>query len=81
MSAVTSPRMRMASPGPGKGWRQTSRSGRPSSRPTSRTSSLNSSRRGSSSFKGMTVGSPPTLWWVLMVAEGPLKETLSMTSG
>lgn len=26
-------------------------------------------------------GRPPTLWWVLIVAEGPLNEILSMTSG
>jgi hypothetical protein len=24
---------------------------------------------------------PQTLWWVFMVAEGPLNETLSITSG
>ncbi len=27
-------------------------------------------------------GRPPTLWWLLMVTDGPpVKETLSMTSG
>ena len=35
--------IRIARPGPGNGWRQTIRSGRPSSSPTRRTSSLNSS--------------------------------------
>ena len=29
----------------------------------------------------MRSGSPPTLWWLLIVADGPLKETDSMTSG
>ena len=27
------------------------------------------------------LGSPPTLWCVLIVADGPLNDTLSMTSG
>ena len=43
------PTIRIARPGPGKGWRQTSRSGRPSSAPTARTSSLNRARSGSTS--------------------------------
>ena len=34
-SAVTSPMIRIARPGPGNGWRRTIASGRPSSRPTS----------------------------------------------
>ena len=29
----------------------------------------------------MRSGSPPTLWWVLIVADGPRTETLSITSG
>ena len=49
--------------------------------PSRRTSSLKSSRSGSTSASFITSGSPPTLWWLLMVADGPLKETLSMTSG
>ena len=40
-SAVTSPRMRIARPGPGNGWRWTIASGSPSACPTRRTSSLN----------------------------------------
>ena len=80
-SRVTSPRTRIASPGPGKGCRPIIFSGRPSVRPTSRTSSLNNSRNGSTSFKFIFSGSPPTLWWVLMVAEGPLNDIDSMTSG
>src|SRR3954452_14438346 len=51
-SLLTSPpTMRIPSRGPGKGWRQTIRSGRPSSAPTARTSSLNSIRSGSTSSK------------------------------
>ncbi len=80
-SSVTSPSTRMARPGPGKGWRFTEASGSPSSRPSRRTSSLKSSRNGSTSPSFITSGSPPTLWWLLMVALGPLKETDSMTSG
>ena len=60
--------MRIARPGPGKGWRQTIRSGRPSSAPTARTSSLNSIRSGSTSSKSRSSGRPPTLWWDLIVA-------------
>ena len=33
------------------------------------------------SLNFMSGGRPPTLWWVLMVADGPLKDTDSMTSG
>ena len=29
----------------------------------------------------MISGNPPTLWWLLMTAEGPLKDSDSMTSG
>ena len=53
----------------------------PSSRPSARTSSLNSSRSGSTSLSFISSGSPPTLWWLLMVADGPLNETDSITSG
>lgn len=49
-SGVTSPMMRIAIPGPGKGWRITRSSWIPSWRPRSRTSSLKSSRRGSINF-------------------------------
>src|SRR6266567_2951607 len=81
-SSVTGPRTRIARPGPGKGCRPTISSGRPSSRPTCRTSSLNNSRSGSMSFHGRLGGRPPTLWWVLMVADGPpLADVDSMTSG
>src|SRR5947207_1536839 len=57
----------MARPGPGKGWRQTSRSGRPSSAPTARTSSLKSMRSGSTSSKRRASGRPATLLWDLIV--------------
>jgi hypothetical protein len=68
--------------GPGKGWRPTKVSGRPSSRPSARTSSLKSSRSGSTSFRFIRSGRPPTLWWLLIVTEGPpVKLTLSITSG
>ena len=50
------PTIRIARPGPGNGWRQTSRSGRPSSAPTARTSSLNSDRSGSTSSNSQVVG-------------------------
>ena len=62
------PTMRIARPGPGKGWRQTKRSGRSSSAPTARTSSLNSMRSGSTSSNSRSSGRPPTLWWDLIVA-------------
>mmetsp|Transcript_11015 Transcript_11015/g.23367 ORF Transcript_11015/g.23367 Transcript_11015/m.23367 type:complete len:224 (+) Transcript_11015:575-1246(+) len=80
-SRVTSPRIRMASPGPGKGCRQTLFSSIPMAIPNSRTSSLNNSLIGSISFRCIEAGRPPTLWWVLMVADGPLYEIDSMTSG
>ena len=72
----------MASPGPGNGWRPTISSGSPSSRPTLRTSSLNSSRSGSMSVNFMSGFSPPTLWCVLIVTDGPpVGDADSMTSG
>ena len=67
-SSVTSPMMRMARPGPGKGCRQTMSSGRPSSSPTTRTSSLKSMRSGSTRSKSMSSGRPPTLWCDLILA-------------
>ena len=67
--ALTSPpTIRIARPGPGNGWRQTIRSGRPSSAATARTSSLNSIRSGSTSSKSRSSGRPPTLWCDLIVA-------------
>ena len=69
-----------AKPGPGKGWRATISSGRPSSRPTARTSSLNSSRSGSTSLNFRSSGRPPTLWWLLMFA-APVPPPDSTTSG
>ena len=81
-SAVTSPMIRMASPGPGNGWRWTIVSGRPNSRPTARTSSLNRYRSGSMSWKRRSAGSPPTLWWVLIFCAVFVSAVvLSMTSG
>ena len=81
-SFVISPGTRIARPGPGKGWRPTKASGRPSSRPSTRTSSLNSSRSGSTSRMFMRSGRPPTLWCDLIVTDGPpVKLTLSITSG
>ena len=53
----------------------------PSWRPTARTSSLNSSRSGSISSSFIRSGRPPTLWCVLIVADGPRTETDSITSG
>ena len=54
--ASTSPRMRIARPGPGNGWRPRISSGRPSTRPSARTSSLKSSRSGSTSFELHALG-------------------------
>ncbi len=71
----------MPRPGPGKGCRPSSEGLRPSSFPTRRTSSLNSRRSGSTTFSFMCAGSPPTLWWLLMVTLGPFTLTLSITSG
>src|SRR3954447_157624 len=71
--------MRIASPGPGNGWRQTSRSGIPSSAPTARTSSLNSARSGSTSSNSRSSGRPPTLWCDLIVA-APVPPPDSITS-
>ncbi len=51
--------MRMPSPGPGNGWRQTISSGTPSSRPTRRTSSLNSVRSGSTRLELQVLRQPP----------------------
>ena len=76
---VTSPMIRTASPGPGKGWRHTISSGRPSSSPTARTSSLNRSRSGSTNSRRMSAGRPPTLWWLLMRAASRVPD--SITSG
>ena len=66
-------------PRAGKGWRQTIRSGSPSSAPTARTSSLNSARRGSTSSNVRSSGRPPTLWCVLIVA-APVPPPDSITS-
>src|SRR3954466_7081243 len=55
------PTTRIARPGPGNGWRQTRRSGSPSSMPTSRTSSLNSVRSGSPRANRKAPGGPPQL--------------------
>ena len=50
--------------------------GSPSSTPSARTSSLNSSRSGSTSLRFIRSGKPPTLWWLLIVAEGPWRHRL-----
>ena len=42
---------------------------------------LNSSLKGSMSFNFISFSKPPTLWCVLIVALGPLKLMLSITSG
>ncbi len=47
--------------------------------PTVRTSSLKRSRRGSTRSKSMSSGSPPTLWWLLILAA--VREPDSITSG
>ena len=53
----------------------------PSALPRTRTSSLNNSLNGSTNLSFIFFRRPPTLWWLLMVAEGPLNDTLSITSG
>ena len=69
-------------PRSGKGWRQTSSAGNPSSSPILRTSSLNKNRSGSTSSKPSCAGRLPTLWWLLMVTVGPpWAGMLSITSG
>src|SRR5262249_62257782 len=73
------PTTRIARPGPGNGWRQTRRSGSPSSAPTARTPSLNSARSGSMSSNSRSSGRPPTLWGDLIVA-APVPPPDSMTS-
>ena len=80
-SCVTSPRILTASPGPGNGCRMRISSGTPSSLPINLTSSLNSSRKGSINRRFIFSGSPPTLWWLLIVTEGPRTDTDSITSG
>ena len=50
--------MRIASPGPGNGWRHTIASGRPSSSPTARTSSLNSALQRLDQLELQVVGQP-----------------------
>ena len=72
--------MRTARPGPGKGWRHTISSGRPSSSPTARTSSLNSGRSGSTSVEGHVLGQPAH---VVVRLDGRRRRAVpdSMTSG
>ena len=77
--STSPPTIRIARPGPGNGWRQTKRSGRPSSAPTARTSSLKSIRSGSISSKSRSSGRPPTLWCDLIVA-APVPPPDSITS-
>ena len=81
-SAVTSPSILTPRPGPGNGWRSRNSASIPITRPTARTSSLKRSRSGSTSSNLRSGGSPPTLWWLLIVCEGPFSaEDDSMTSG
>jgi len=42
---------------------------------------LKSQRSGSTSLNFMDFGSPPTLWWLLITADGPRTEVDSITSG
>src|SRR5438105_771742 len=72
--------IRIARPGPGKGCRQTIRSGIPSSSPTRRTSSLKRRRSGSTSSILMSAGKPPTLWCDLIFAATPSVPPDSITS-
>ena len=71
----------MANPGPGKGCRPNKLGASPNSFPTRRTSSLNKALSGSTIFNFIKSGKPPTLWWDLIVAEGPFTDTDSITSG
>ena len=60
--------------------RRTRRRARAPCRPA-RTSSLNSCRSGSTSLNRIRSGRPPTLWWLLITCDGPMTDTLSITSG
>ena len=60
-SAVISPKIRMANPGPGKGWRPNNWASIPIEAPTRRTSSLNKALSGSTTFNFIKSGKPPTL--------------------
>ncbi|KAH3661515.1 hypothetical protein OGAPHI_006362 [Ogataea philodendri] len=62
-------------------WEMLLSSGMPMIWPRCLTSSLNSSLSGSINLSFMSSNKPPTLWWVLMVWEGPLNEIDSITSG
>ena len=42
---------------------------------------LEQQRSGSTSLNFIDFGSPPTLWWLLITADGPRTETDSITSG
>ena len=77
-----SPKIRIAKPGPGKGWRPNNSASIPKVAPTLRTSSLNNMRKGSTICNFIKSGKPPTLWCDFIVAEGPpVTETDSITSG
>ena len=67
--------------GPGKGCLLRNSCFKPRAFPTRRTSSLKRGLSGSTIFRFIFSGKPPTLWCDLMVAEGPLTDTDSITSG
>lgn len=68
---VTSPRIRIASPGLGNGCRFRNDCGIPRKPPSLRTSSLNNHLSGSTVFNRMIPGTSPTLWWLLFFWELP----------
>ena len=76
------PGMRIESPGPGNGCLFNKSGLIFSFFPKNLTSSLNNSFRGSTIFKFIFLGRPPTLWWLLIFAVGPPKKgMLSIMSG
>jgi len=74
-SGSTGPTMRTASPGPGNGWRATISSGTPSTRPRSRNLVLEQLAQRLEQLEAHALGEAATLWWLLMVAEGPRTDT------
>ncbi len=76
-SGVISPIIRIPRPGPGNGCRQTNSCGIPNFSPNSRVSSLKSFRNGSINLKPSFFGSPPTLWWDLMVCAVSVPDSIT----
>ena len=74
---VTSPRIRIASPGLGNGCRFRNDCGIPRKPPSLRSSSLSNHLSGSTVFNRMIAGNSPTLWWLLFSWELPCDGEIS----